>query len=84
MPKDVYKKKPQSKRETNLGRKKKIVNKNLSMRGRTLKGTEPKTPKESLNTNMIQKYLTKESSPKSPGSEKQQQAKGERRNTGTI
>lgn len=43
------------------------------MRGRTLKGSEPKTPKESANTSTIKKYLTKDGSPKSPGLEKQQQ-----------
>lgn len=42
------------------------------MRGHTQKATEPKTPKESLNSSTIQKYLTtKEVNPKSPGLEKE-------------
>lgn len=41
------------------------------MRGQSQKATEPKTPKESLNTSTIQKYL-KEASSKSPGLERKQ------------
>lgn len=43
------------------------------MRGRSVKGNEPKTPKGNANTSMIKKYLTKDGSPTSPGLDRQQQ-----------
>lgn len=49
------------------------------MNGRTTKGSDPKTPKEKANTSLIKRYLTKETSPKSPGLGKQQQVKQDKK-----
>lgn len=51
------------------------------MKGRTTKHSDPKTLKEKENTSTIKQYLTKETSPKSPGLGKQQVKQNKKKKT---